>query len=160
MVAPTTSAAGVAFLAVSLMTACGDPRQEFLGAYKGPQTWTEHYSDGTSASSALGEKQVTISAPADSDVLLLGTSCAFTASVVAAHRFSFNKKACPSKRVRLGPPTQPFDCDLSQSVVEGFGTLDRSTVTMDFSGDIQMTGCSGGNPSRSFGYSSQMIVTR
>jgi hypothetical protein len=145
-------------VALVALWSCGDPRTPFIGTYAGPLTVTVSDSSG-SESYPKGEITVVISAPKNSNVLQFDGKCQFTADVVATDKFSINQKACPTERIEVGTSSAPVQCNLTETVNSGVGTLKGDTLTVSWSGDSQLTQCTDGIP-YSGQYSSKATVTR
>lgn len=137
-------------------TACGDPRLEFIGTYKGPASTLVRFSDGSSEKYPKGEVTLSITAPEGSDKLVFNGKCGMTATVRNDLQFVLDKKACPSERVSLGT----ISCDLVETITGGTGTRDGTTLSISYFGDSILSRCSDGGPNDSANYTSEMTVTR
>jgi hypothetical protein len=132
-----------AVVAFILSSSCGDPRIAFVGTYSGPLLVTVRDSSG-SQTFPHGEITVVLTAPKNSTVVEFDGKCRFTADVVASDKLSINKKACPTERVEIGTASAPLQCDLTETVNSGVGTLTGTTLSLSLTGDSQLTRCTGG----------------
>lgn len=147
-----------AFAAFLLSSSCGDPRIAFVGTYSGPMTVTVRDSSG-SQTYPRGEITAVITAPKSSNVLQFDGKCQFTAEVVATDKISINKKACPTERIEVGTASAPVQCDLTETVNSGVGTLTGTTLSLSWTGDSQLTRCTDG-VSGIATYTSTVTLTR
>lgn len=129
-----------------LLAACGDPRLNFAGTWKGPMKTIVKFQDGSSSTYPKGEVTIAITAPERSDRIEFNGSCGMTATVNDDRRFTMNKKACPLQRITFpdSAGNMTVACDLVETVNGGTGTRDSTSLTVSYFGDSQVARCSDG----------------
>lgn len=134
-----------------MLAACGDPRAKFVGTYSGTIV---RASSANTLSSAI---DTTITAPSDSDRLLFGGACGFTAEVLGDDRIQFDPIACPSYQ---GTAISGATATYTDSYSGGAGELDARTLTATLSGTEVGQNYSDGSPDATFGFADTWTLTR
>ena len=132
---------------LALVTAaCGDPRLNFAGTWKGASKTIVRFSDGSSQTYPHGEATVVISAPERSNQLTFNGKCGMTATVNDDRTFTFNKRSCPLERISFpsASGTSTISCDLVETINGGTGTRETTSLSMSYFGDSQLARCTDG----------------
>lgn len=145
---------------VFVLSACGDPRLDFVGTYAGPMIVTVREPDGSSYVYPKGEIILSLLAPNRSNKLELSSRCPLTATVESADLIAFDKRVCPTLRIEDESEPPAWSCDMIETVSGGSGTLSGRTLTVSYFGDSQITRCSDGGPNLSATYTTTATLTR
>lgn len=129
-----------------VVAACGDPRLNFVGTWKGPSKTIVRFSDGSSETYPHGEATLIITAPERSNLLTFNGTCGMTATVNDDRTFTLNKRACPLERVSFPSTsgTSTISCDFVETVSGGTGTRATTSLSMSYFGDSQLVRCTNG----------------
>lgn len=151
----------VPLLFVLVIAGCHDPRDEFVGVWKGAMKTTVRFSDGSSRAYPHGEATLVINAPPRSNELTFNGDCSMTAVVHDDRAFTINKKACPLERITVpgASGTSTVECELVETVTGGAGSRSGDALTVTWSGDSQISRCSDGFRMLAT-YASEMLLSR
>jgi hypothetical protein len=140
-----------------LAVGCGDPREPFIGTYRGTGGTSVRFPDGSTEYYPWGEITVIVTAPEGVSTLDLGGKCAMQGRVNSSTAFAIDPKSCPRELFEVGNGATCY----SQMVVEsGYGVLTGGTLSVRYSGKFNITGCSDGAASFTTQDTGEMTVTR
>ena len=153
---------GVVCIAAGL-SGCGDPREPFVGLYRGTGLFVVTLPDGSKQNDPLPSMEVQLTAPSDADRLVFANGdCGLVADVTGGETFEILPRACPAEKIDVSDSSAPGShfCTRNQTVDAGGGRLSGDTLEMNYRGAANITGCTNGWADARATYTTTMTVTR
>lgn len=147
----------VVIVCIAAIPACGDPREVFVGTYRGTGVTTARFANGTTDSYPWGAITVPISAPDKTDTLDLGDRCAMQGRVTGQFTFEVQPKVCERQRFDLSGGGY---CYSQNTMTGGTGVLSGDTLSMNYTSVLTISDCSDGSAAFATNDTHNMTVTR
>lgn len=139
------------------LSGCGDPRDVFVGTYRGTGGTTARFANGTTDYYAWGDVTASITAPDKTDTLDLGDRCGMQGKVTGQFTFEVQPKVCQRERFDLSGGGFCY----SQNVMTGgTGVLTGDTLSMNYTSTLTISDCSDGSAAFATNDTHSMTVTR